>query len=266
MPGKGVLSLVFLALCSGSGFATRQPFANPRVDVDESRYSEAFPFLPFEASPVDDVLEAKFPWDKATELGSLAATFRHGAAQKLLQGDRNGALLLLKPFSWQDCSDPKSPVRLRNLSVAPVPMEIPGLVWLGIKIPLPAPLTKPIAASVRIFKMIFGEWRQAPCIGQFGSCDYEDLCNLLEKFFPDRTCPAAFAAMNASCHCPLPTTQLDRVIPLQLKPPPMIPLSALIGDYRLRLTMSGPIAAVPGKYSLCFEVNFSVAQAPSKEN
>jgi hypothetical protein len=48
---------------------------------------------------------------------------------------------------------------------------------------------------------VFGVWVKVPCIRDFGSCIYEDLCNY--GYDEDTTCPASFIQDRVPCRCPI---------------------------------------------------------------
>lgn len=47
---------------------------------------------------------------------------------------------------------------------------------------------------------VAGKYIKLPCVDQFGSCTYEDLCTILAKI---TDCPKFIVDLGSNCHCPL---------------------------------------------------------------
>ncbi|GFG40498.1 hypothetical protein Cfor_06510 [Coptotermes formosanus] len=56
--------------------------------------------------------------------------------------------------------------------------------------------------KVSMKRQVLGAWVKVPCIKDFGSCTYEDLCNY--GYEEDTTCPASFVENHVPCRCPVP--------------------------------------------------------------
>lgn len=54
-------------------------------------------------------------------------------------------------------------------------------------------------ASVLIEKSILGKYIKLPCIDNVGSCDYDDMCQLLNQI---SQCPDPLVAAGIPCQCP----------------------------------------------------------------
>jgi ganglioside GM2 activator len=56
-------------------------------------------------------------------------------------------------------------------------------------------------AKVSMERRVLWVWIKVPCIKDFGSCTYEDLCNY--GYSEDETCPASFVQNHVPCRCPI---------------------------------------------------------------
>ena len=45
----------------------------------------------------------------------------------------------------------------------------------------------------------FGRWLEVPCIDNFGTCIYENVCDLLSQI---TNCPSQLVKIGLDCHCP----------------------------------------------------------------
>ena len=45
----------------------------------------------------------------------------------------------------------------------------------------------------------FGSWLEVPCIDNFGTCIYENVCDLLSQI---TNCPSQLVKIGLDCHCP----------------------------------------------------------------
>jgi len=107
---------------------------------------------------------------------------------------------VLQGFSWDDCSGKDPAVEIKTLDLGPNPLRIPGNITLAAAGDVNIDITAPIELDLEVKKkMLF--WIKIPCIDNIGSCNYDDICPLLEKAFP--TCPPEFLKNNIPCHCPV---------------------------------------------------------------
>lgn len=53
-------------------------------------------------------------------------------------------------------------------------------------------------------KLVWG-WTKIPCVDNFGSCKYDDICTLSPYEDP---CPKIFTDNALPCHCPFPQVSL----------------------------------------------------------
>jgi len=64
-------------------------------------------------------------------------------------------------------------------------------------------LTTPVRASITLKRYVseLQIWVQVPCIGNFGSCTYNDLCSY--GISGNSTCPSNFIENKVPCRCPI---------------------------------------------------------------
>ncbi|KDR17702.1 ganglioside GM2 activator-like [Zootermopsis nevadensis] len=62
-------------------------------------------------------------------------------------------------------------------------------------------LSTPVTAKVSMKSEVLGVWVRVPCIKDFGSCTYEDLC--IYGYDEDTTCPESFVQDHVPCRCPI---------------------------------------------------------------
>lgn len=101
-------------------------------------------------------------------------------------------------FKWSDCGEPSNPGHLKSLTLTPDPLDLPGNVSVGFKATLNVSLASPIVLDVQVQKKVVF-WITVPCIEHFGSCNYQDVCPLLEKL----NCPPVFQKYGIPCKCPI---------------------------------------------------------------
>ena len=73
-------------------------------------------------------------------------------------------------------------------------------------------------------KKVTGFYVKVPCLEQWGSCNYGDLCTVWKKF-----CPIYFEKFGFPCNCPIPTGNYslpDTLFDFTLKPP--LPISGAV--------------------------------------
>ncbi len=62
-----------------------------------------------------------------------------------------------------------------------------------------------IQADVLIRKKVLSNWITVPCIDQFGSCSYDDFCEILDMI---PQCPQPFVDKGVPCKCPFHTVSI----------------------------------------------------------
>lgn len=153
-------------------------------------------------------------------------------------------------FSWSDCGETSDPVQLKNLTLSPDPIKLPGNVIASAGAEVGVDLDAPLTVSLKLKKKIFGVMVGIPCVDNIGSCVYDDICPLLKNI----TCPPELKKYGIPCHCPirrgsyyLPAT------PIAVALPPTVPTWLEDGDYEVtaHVTKDGkPVACIQATVEL----------------
>ena len=143
-----------------------------------------------------------------------------------------------------------------SLSIDPSPIRIPGNVSIGVRMNVMRELGSPAAARITINKRITFLWIDLPCVDDFGSCDYDDLCTLWPFFQP---CPSALLQNNIPCSCPFHAGMYD--LPqqdmLQVFPDSSLPPWLESGSYWAQIILFDSQQPAHGSY-LCNEIYASI--------
>ncbi|CAG2248451.1 GM2A [Mytilus edulis] len=150
----------------------------------------------------------------------------------------------VESFTWKNCGG--NGFGVSDLSLTPDPLEFPGTIHLAMKAYFNTTIQSPLPTTLLIEKEIEGKYIKIPCIDNFGSCTYDDLCELLDE----ANCPDPLVKAGIPCQCPfkpaqytLPTSDFD--VETSFFPS---------GGYH----MKGSIG-MNGKTAGCLEIFFSVA-------
>ena len=161
-------------------------------------------------------------------------------------------------FSWQDCGKNSSgKVAVTHFDLSPDPLLLGSIAYIRIDIQFPGPLTN-ISAKVEISKFVSGQWRKAPCFYDFGSCDYDDVCAMLNKIHPGGACPTLFKKAHKPCTCPFPGDYLVAVLAVKVPSVRVIPPSIVLGKYQVRIQLSGEVPKL-GRHHACLQFETTVA-------
>ncbi|XP_060603850.1 ganglioside GM2 activator-like [Ruditapes philippinarum] len=105
----------------------------------------------------------------------------------------------LQSFSFSDCGGPNALININQVSVTPDPIVFPGNLNVMTSFKINSPVGAPMVGDLLIEKKILGKFVKLPCIDNFGSCHYPDLCELLEQV----QCPDPIVRIGIDCTCPL---------------------------------------------------------------
>ncbi|XP_015205532.1 ganglioside GM2 activator [Lepisosteus oculatus] len=106
-------------------------------------------------------------------------------------------------FSWENCGQAKDPAVMKSLALSPDPISIPGDLKASAAGSTAVALTSPLAVNLTVEKEVYGVWVKVPCVEEIGSCDYTDVCQLLDKAIPPgQACPEPLHTYGIPCHCP----------------------------------------------------------------
>ncbi|XP_013071759.2 ganglioside GM2 activator-like [Biomphalaria glabrata] len=125
----------------------------------------------------------------------------------------------LKTYKYINCGVPSRDIaNLTSLVFGPDPIVFPGVLYVQFAVTIHTLLDAPIKAVVLMEKKVGDSWLKIPCIGYIGSCEYDDLCQLLAQI---GECPEPFVDAGVPCQCPfqqgqyaLPQTEFDVEIPI----------------------------------------------------
>ncbi|OWF44268.1 ganglioside GM2 activator-like [Mizuhopecten yessoensis] len=150
----------------------------------------------------------------------------------------------LGAFKWTDCGG--AGAKVQNVSLTPDPLNFPGTFTLGFKAMISTSVVAPIKGELLIEKKVGSTYVKIPCIDNFGSCTYDDVCVLLQSV----TCPDPFVKAGIDCQCPFKTGNYN-------VPTASFEVDAVAfpsGDYHVRGSASNG-----GKVMACLDLYMSVA-------
>ncbi|KAL4229681.1 GM2 ganglioside activator [Mactra antiquata] len=118
----------------------------------------------------------------------------------------------LKSFNYRDCGGANAMININSVSVTPDPLAFPGPLNVATTFKINSDVGSPMVGDLYIAKKVLGKYVKVPCIDNFGSCKYPDLCELLEQV----QCPDPIVKIGIDCTCPLkansytlPKTEFD---------------------------------------------------------
>nr|XP_022326877.1 uncharacterized protein LOC111126484 [Crassostrea virginica] len=149
-------------------------------------------------------------------------------------------------FQWQNCGN-NDPATVVSLAVTPDPLQFPGTINIAGKLQFNSSFPAPLPASLVISKKAAGVWIKLPCIDNFGSCDYPDLCQILSSV---GDCPDPIVSSGLGCQCPFKSGSFD-VTGLSFD----VDASAFpSGDYKITGSLTSG-----GKQAACLELVLTIA-------
>ncbi|XP_052672714.1 uncharacterized protein LOC128155172 [Crassostrea angulata] len=152
----------------------------------------------------------------------------------------------VEAFQWQNCGN-NDPATVMSLSVTPDPLQFPGTVNIAGKLQFNSSFAAPLPASLVISKKAAGVWIKLPCIDNFGSCDYPDLCQILSSV---GDCPDPITSSGLGCQCPFKSGTFD-VNGVSFD----VDASAFpSGDYKIRGSLT-----TAGKEAACVEIIITIS-------
>ncbi|XP_064607889.1 ganglioside GM2 activator-like [Liolophura sinensis] len=149
-------------------------------------------------------------------------------------------------FAWKNCGKASDPIKLMNFSVSPDPVVLPGTLSIGFAVVSNKTVVSPLSADVVIQKKVGSSYITVPCVGTFGSCHYQDFCQLLA---PIPQCPPEFMQKGIPCKCPF--KQGNYTLPNITFDLDAVPLPS--GEYHGKIDLS-----YDGTHMGCFEIYASI--------
>ncbi|XP_060603852.1 ganglioside GM2 activator-like [Ruditapes philippinarum] len=108
----------------------------------------------------------------------------------------------LKSFSWKDCSTSAPLVNVKSLSITPDPLQFPGNLVVSADVNVKQSLSQPLQVKLEMKKKELGFFITIPCIDNFGSCTYDDICEILSQSGAAGQCPQELKDIGIDCTCP----------------------------------------------------------------
>eukprot|EP00069_Balaena_mysticetus_P016269 bmy_10536T0 len=160
----------------------------------------------------------------------------------------------LGSFSWDNCDKGKDPVVINSLTVEPNPIVIPGNMTISAEVRTTANLKDPLKVVLTLEKEVAGFWVKVPCMEQFGSCTYENFCNVLEVLTPhENPCPEPLHTYGLPCHCPFKRGTYSLPKSDFFLPDLELPSWLSSGNYRSEIILS-----INGKRLSCVKISASL--------
>lgn len=106
----------------------------------------------------------------------------------------------LTNYVYKNCAPTDKEIfNLISLTFSPDPLSFPGPLNVSFSGVATSMVDAPLKAEVYLGKKMGNAWIKIPCIGEIGSCTYDDVCDLLSNI---GECPQEFVDNNIPCKCP----------------------------------------------------------------
>jgi len=106
----------------------------------------------------------------------------------------------LQKYAFTNClPQDKEIMPIASLVFTPDPISFPGPLNVAFQLAVKSDVDAPLKGKVYLGKKIGDTWVKIPCIGNIGSCTYDDVCQLLSGI---GQCPDPFVAAGVPCQCP----------------------------------------------------------------
>lgn len=158
----------------------------------------------------------------------------------LNQGKRTPSI---NGFSYKDCGGTAG--QITKLALTPDPLSFPGVITISAAFTLNTTLSSPLQFKVIFEKKSGSTYIKLPCIANFGSCTYANVCDLLAGV----TCPDPLVQYGIPCQCPFVKNNYNL-------PSASFEVDAAIlpeGDYHINAA-----AFTGGKQAICLDVYVSL--------
>ncbi|XP_023231397.1 ganglioside GM2 activator-like [Centruroides sculpturatus] len=144
----------------------------------------------------------------------------------------------LVEFSWSNCA-PSAPVRIKSLHITPDPINFPGDITFDFDIVLKTEIAAPFKLDVDMKKKVHSVWVEVPCKDHIGTCNFPDICVILDIF--------------SSIGCPFKADEYKLNSTTIKLPEIHLPDSISTGDYKVRINGSHD-----EKTLFCYDFKFSL--------
>ncbi|XP_041359586.1 ganglioside GM2 activator-like isoform X2 [Gigantopelta aegis] len=104
-------------------------------------------------------------------------------------------------FTYNPCpGHPQGTAVVKSLDFEPNPLVFPGPLTVSFYVENDMTLTSKLAANVTLIRATSVGNLTLPCIANIGSCNYDDICSMINP----PVCPPPFVAAKIPCRCPFP--------------------------------------------------------------
>ncbi|CAF2862292.1 unnamed protein product [Rotaria sp. Silwood2] len=128
-------------------------------------------------------------------------------------------------LSWDNCGPSQDPVQLKSLDISPDPIKVPGNVTITGSVDVASQIPTDVHAVVLLQRKVGPFFVKVPCVDNFGSCTYDNVCELWTEL-----CSKYASRYGLPCECPIPvnTYSVSKATVLVSKHLP----PELLGEYR----------------------------------
>ncbi|XP_069686622.1 ganglioside GM2 activator-like [Periplaneta americana] len=106
--------------------------------------------------------------------------------------------LEIQDWNIQSCGGSDGPLALEYIDVS---VNARDEFVLSGRIHVRQFLSAPLTVKVNMERKLIGIWVKIPCIRDFGSCTYQDLCDY--GYDETEPCPESYVQEHSPCRCPL---------------------------------------------------------------
>ncbi|XP_064483263.1 ganglioside GM2 activator-like [Ornithodoros turicata] len=151
----------------------------------------------------------------------------------------------VRKYTVRNCGSHHDPVRYDQLLIRPDPLAFPGNVYVDSAIEVLRDIEAPIRVEITMKKKVV-LWISVPCVNDFGSCDYDNICSVED-------CPLFYAFLGLPCGCPIKKGNYTVVNKEFVVQPLSLPVWLTSGDYQV--TVKGK---QPSEQLFCVHFTLSV--------
>ncbi|CAM2704728.1 unnamed protein product [Rotaria socialis] len=87
-------------------------------------------------------------------------------------------------LSWANCGPVSDPAQLKSLTINPDPIRVPGNITVTGSVGIASQIPTDVHASVYLQRKVGPFFVKVPCVENFGSCTYDNVCDLWATYCP----------------------------------------------------------------------------------
>jgi len=102
----------------------------------------------------------------------------------------------------ESCGGSDQVINITSLSLKPDPIYFPGVATIGFAVVFQEDISADAKLNGSLVLELMersGQFIKIPCIGNIGSCSYNDICGMMQAI---QQCPPEFLDNNIPCRCP----------------------------------------------------------------